>query len=326
MAGAEIIVADIGGTNARFALATIGDGGRPALRQIMRLAAADHAGLEQAWRAFAGYIGRALPDRAAIAVAAPLRGEVLRFTNSPWTIDRRRIGEALGLADLLLINDFGAAGHALDVLEPAELAYVCGPDQPLPRTGSVSVIGPGTGLGVAILGYGDGPPLVIETEGGHVAFAPIDDFEAAVAERVRRRHGRVSTERMVSGAALADIRATLAEIEGRDAPALDSAELWKSALAGEDDLLSRAVDRFCLMLGSVAGDLALAHGAGGVALGGGIGPRLLDRLRDGGFHQRFIAKGRYEGYMAAMPVRMMVHPEPGLLGAAVAYDRMRKTP
>jgi glucokinase len=319
----QIVVADIGGTNARFALATLDGAQRPTIGEVTRLPAADYPGLPEAWRDFIAAIGRPPPSRAAIAIAAPMRGEVLSFTNSAWKIPRDAIGRALGLDEVLLLNDFGAAAHAVDALRPDELLHICGPDTALPRQGLISLIGPGTGLGVAMLAYppSGGAPVIVETEGGHVGFAPQDAAEQAIATLVRQRHGRVSTERLVSGPGLAAIHAGLAALQGASATTLDDKALWAAATGGTDPLAAAALDRFCAIFGAVAGDLALAQGAGAVVLGGGIPPRIAERLQGGGFAARFTDKGRYHDYMAAIPVKMMIHPEPGLLGAAVALAR-----
>lgn len=150
-------------------------------------------------------------------------------------------------------------------------------------------------------------------------FAPLDSLEEAILARLRAQHRRVSVERIVSGPGLAAIHATIAKLEGRPVEPREDKELWTAALDGGDPLAVAALDRFCLSLGSVVGDLALAHGAAGVVLAGGLGARLADHLPRSGFAGRFAAKGRFEAMMAAMPVRLITHPQPGLFGAAAAY-------
>ncbi|MFM2411082.1 MAG: Glucokinase, partial [Pseudomonadota bacterium] len=160
------------------------------------------------------------------------------------------------------------------------------------------------------------------TEGGHVDFAPLDSIEDAILARLRKRFTRVSTERVVSGPGLVEIYETLAQIEGRAIQQLDDKALWSLGMAGEDSLASAAVDRFCLSLGSVAGDIALAQGGfGGVVIAGGLGLRIKDILLRSGFDQRFRAKGRFEKLMAAIPVKLITHPQPGLFGAAAAFAK-----
>ncbi len=315
----EIVAADIGGTHARFAIARI-DGGRVvALGDPMTLRTADHASLQTAWEHFAETIGRPLPRAAGIAIASPVSGEVIKFTNNPWVIRPALIDEQLGLDDHALINDFGAVGHAVAQLGTEHFRHLCGPATPFAENGIVSIVGPGTGLGVAHVLRRDGRYFVSETEGGHTDFAPLDTIEDAILARLRTRHRRVSVERIVSGPGLPEIHAALAAIEGHAVAAIDDKALWTLALDGGDSLAVAALDRFCLSLGAVAGDIALAQGASGVVIAGGLGLRIADRLAQSGFAQRFTAKGRFEALMAAMPVKLVTYPQPGLYGAAAAY-------
>lgn len=315
----EIVAVDIGGTHARFALADVERGRVTGLGHETVLRAADHASLQRAWEAFAAQVGRPLPRSAGIAVACPVLGEVLQLTNNPWIVRPAVLPAELGLDRFALVNDFGAVGHAVAQLGEGEFRHLCGPDRPLPETGVISIVGPGTGLGVAILVRDETGAQVIETEGGHAHFAPVDVFEDQLLARLRSRHGRVSVERVVSGPGLAAIHAALAALEGRAVTPLDDAALWALALSGGDRLAAAAFDRFCLSLGSVAGDIALTQGAQAVVIAGGLGLRIADRLAATGFETRFRAKGRFEARMAAMPVKVMIHPQPGLFGAAVAF-------
>jgi len=315
----EIVAVDIGGTHARFALATLEGGRVTGLADEVVLKTADHAGLASAWSAFAARLGRPLPRGAAIAVAGPVGGEVLRLTNHPWTLRPARFEAELGVDRFRLVNDFGAVGHAVAHLDARWFRHVCGPDIPLPDPGVISVVGPGTGLGVATVVRGAGGVRVIECEGGHADFAPLDALEDRILARLRGLHRRVSVERVVSGPGLAAIHAALADAEGRPIAPLDDETLWARALGGEDALAATAFDRFCQCLGSATGDIALVQGAQAVVIAGGLGLRLADRLAASGFEARFRAKGRMEGRMAAMPVKLIIYPEPGLLGAAVAF-------
>lgn len=315
----EIVAVDIGGTHARFALAEIDAGRVTRLGDPVTLMTADHSGLELAWGAFAARLGRALPAAAAIAVAGPVAGEVLRLTNNPWTIRPALLAARLDVDEVVLINDFGAVAHAVAQCGPEHFRHLCGPDQPLPEDGVVSIVGPGTGLGVAQLVRRDGRAMVVETEGGHLDFAPLDPIEDRILAHLRIRYGRVSIERIVSGPGLANLHEALAAVEGRAVTTGNDRALWQAALAGTDSLAAAALDRFCLSLGSVAGDIALAQGAAAVVIAGGLGLRLADRLPRSGFAERFAAKGRFAARMAAMPVRLIVHPQPGLYGAAAAF-------
>ncbi|MEO7025986.1 MAG: glucokinase, partial [Caulobacteraceae bacterium] len=282
----------------------------------------DHADLASAWRAFIGEMGidpGALVG-ASIAVAGPADAEIVKLTNSPWVIRRPGLAEALGTPEVLLLNDFGAMAWGVSALPPADLAHVAGPDTPLPSEGVISVIGPGTGLGLAQLIRRGGRTLIVECEGGHVDFAPLDPFEDTLLTRLRPLHGRVSVERLVSGPGLAAFREAVAGELGEAAAPLQDADLWARALAADDPLAQAALERLVLSYGAVAGDFALAQGAAGVALVGDLTGRILETLRGGAFFARFIAKGRHQKRMTAIPVRWAAHTQVGLLGAAVAFD------
>jgi glucokinase len=315
----EIVAIDIGGTHARFAFAEVAEGRVLRLGDVCTLKTAQHASLQTAWEAFGAAAGRKLPAAAAIAVAGPVQGELLKLTNNPWTIRPASIPATLGAERYTLVNDFGAVAHAVAQLGDAHFSHLCGPDRPLPQEGVISIVGPGTGLGVAILLRRGGRYHVVETEGGHIDFAPLDSLEDRILAQLRKRYRRVSVERVASGMGLANLYEALAAIEGRDVHHRDETALWKAAMAGEDSLAAAAFDRFCLALGAVAGDIALAQGAQAVAIGGGLGLRLAAHLPRSGFRDRFIAKGRFERRMDEMPVRIITHEQPGLFGAAAAF-------
>jgi glucokinase len=317
----ELVAADIGGTHARFALATVADDGTIALGEPETLDTADHASFESAWEAFRARRGGALPHAASMAVAGPAGGEVIRLTNNPWEVRPALVKERLGLERMTVVNDFEAVAHAVARAAEDQFVHVCGPDKPLGSEGTISVLGPGTGLGAAQLrrsangGYG-----VQATEGGHAGFAPLDSFEDALLAHLRARHGRVSVERVVSGPAIVDIHRTLAALEWRSGGEDDDVALWTLGLSGQDSLAAQAVERFCLALGSVAGDVALVQGAfAGVVIAGGLGYRIREALARSGFAERFRAKGRFTGLMAGIPVKLIVHPQPGLFGAVSAF-------
>lgn len=320
----QIVAVDIGGTHARFALAEV-DGGRVLdLGEAVTLKTADHASFQLAWEEFARLTGSPLPAAAAIAVAGPVGGEIIKFTNNPWIIRPALIPEKLGADDFVVVNDFAAVAHAVAQADDAHFIHLSGPDEPLPDHGTISVVGPGTGLGVAQLWRNAGGYHVQPTEGGHIDFAPLDGIEDAILARLRKRHRRVSVERVVAGPGIVDIYESLAAIEGRAVMAMTDKELWTLGASGEDSLAAAAVDRFCLSLGSVAGDLALAHGASALVMAGGLGLRIKDTLVRSGFADRFRAKGRFEGMMAAMPVKLITHPQPGLFGAAAAFAQAHR--
>lgn len=321
----DLVVVDIGGTHARFAIAGIGVDGAISLDEPETLHTADHASFQTAWEAFRARKGGTLPLAVSMAIAGPVGSPsnpnpVIRFTNNPWIIRPALINEKLGVEAFTLVNDFAAVAHAVARADDSQFLHLAGPDQPLGREGTISVIGPGTGLGVAHLYRSDGGYRVQATEGGHIDFAPLDSIEDAILARLRQRHTRVSVERVVAGPAIVDIYEALAALEGRSVPQRDAIEIWGLGTSGDDSLAAAAVDRFCLSLGSVAGDLALAQGGfAGVVIAGGLGYRIRETLLASGFGSRFKGKGRFESLMAGIPVKLIVHPQPGLFGAAAAF-------
>ncbi len=321
----DVVVVDIGGTHARFAIASIGADGAISLDEPETLKTADHASFQTAWEAFRTRKGGTLPPAVSMAIAGPvdkagLPGTVFRFTNNHWIIRPALIPEKLDVTHYTLVNDFAAVAHAVARADDSQFMHLAGPDEPLDREGTISVLGPGTGLGVAHLYRSGGTYRVQATEGGHIDFAPLDAIEDAILARLRSRHNRVSVERVVAGPGIVDIYQALAALEGRSEPERDAIEIWNLGTSGEDSLAAAAVDRFCLSLGSVAGDLALAQGGfAGVVIAGGLGYRIRDTLLNSGFGSRFKAKGRFESLMAGIPVKLIVHPQPGLFGAAAAF-------
>ena len=314
-----IAVADIGGTNARFAIAQIDGGKVISLAEPITMQTADHISFQLAWQEFCDRHPGDEPDAISIAFAGPVGGDVLKLTNNPWVIRPALMKQKLGVRDFLIVNDFGAVAHAVAQLGDDSFNHVCGPAGPLPTRGLTSIVGPGTGLGVAQLLRVDHGYHVIETEGGHIDFAPLDPLEDQILEFLRRTLRRVSIERIACGSGLANIYRALAAIEGKAVADVDDKELWTAALEGSDTLAAAALDRFFLALGAAAGDLALAHGANAVVLAGGLGYRIKDRFAESGFSGRFVAKGRFERRMEAIPVKLVVHPQPGLFGAAAAF-------
>jgi len=316
-----VAVADVGGTHARFALAEI-DGGRVvSLGEPLKLQTSDHASFQLAWEEFGRRKNIDLPQELALSFAGPVGGEVLKLTNNPWVIRPSLMKDRLGVDRFTIVNDFGAVGYAVATLPDENFRHVCGPDRGLPEEGAVSIVGPGTGLGVAALLRRRGSYEVIETEGGHIDFAPLDNLEDQILSHLRRNFRRVSVERLVAGRGLWNIYDALAAIEGRDTIFHDEKELWAAALENRDSLANAALDRFCLTLGAVAGDMALAQGASAVVIAGGLGLRLIEHLPRSGFRDRFIAKGRFERRMDDMPVKLITYPEPGLYGAAAAFAK-----
>ena len=316
------MVADIGGTNARFALTDLA-APQPQLLQQQSLRNAEFASLQHAAEHYLAQVGEK-PGRAAIAVACPVGSDEIRLTNRAWSFSRRELQRRLQLERLHLLNDFGAVAWAVPALADGDLVTLHGAHD-APLSGPVSVLGPGTGLGVAML-VGDAARgwQVVETEGGHVSFAALGDEEQAIARWMTAKFGRVSNERLLCGAGLSHIDGALAAGDdlssALDARAQfrDPAAIVEAALDGHDLIARRTLARFCAVLGSVAGDAALIHGARTVMIAGGIVPRFLPFLRSSAFRERFLAKGRFAAWLESVTIRVITHPNPGLLGAAMA--------
>ncbi|WP_028055858.1 glucokinase [Sphingobium bisphenolivorans] len=315
----EIIAADIGGTNARFARATLDARNVPTLGTVRKYKVADYPSLQACWAAFAADEGGDLPTSASIAFATAIGRDVIKLTNSSWMIRPDTLDEELGLTHLRLVNDFEAVAHAVARLPQENLPLLFGQDKPFPKDGGVTILGPGTGLGVAMIAFDDGEPHVVATEGGHLDFAPLDPLEEKILAYLRDKFLRVSTERIVSGPGLNNIYKAMATIGHDRVMLMEDAELWQAALDNTDPFARRALERFCLSYGSVAGDLALAQGPNAVVLAGGLTQRMRDVLPASGFYGRFTAKGRFESLMKTIPIRLALHEEIGLYGAAAAF-------
>lgn len=314
----RVLVADIGGTNARFALADpSADQPLPA-DSVRKYPVASFPSLAVAARHYLDDVGGAA-RRGVFAVAGRVDGDEARITNHPWVISRGRTAAALGFDDLALVNDFAAQAMAIGLLRAEDVAAVGGASwhpNGAARDRTYAVIGPGTGLGVGGLVVRDGRPWPLETEGGHVSFPPGTPEELAILDRLSAQFGRVSNERLVCGPGLVNIHRALSEIAGVDPGPMTPADITARAADG-DPRCMRAVDVFCAVFGAISGDLVLTLGAwDGVFLTGGLVPRMLDALRHSGFRQRFEHKGRFSSNMARVPTLAILHPEPGLLGAA----------
>ena len=311
---ATFLVGDVGGTNCRLALAQA-SGGEVTLAGRQDHKCADFPDAQAAIERFLHALGWDEPLAATVlAIAGPVRGGVVRSTNMHWRLSEQALAGAR-LGRVRLINDYAALALSVARLARPDLRSI-GPDLEGETADPVAVIGAGTGFGAAVLARGPGFDVAVATEGGHVAFAPSDEVELEILRILMRRHGRVSVERLLSGPGLTNLRRALAEISGAPAEDLPSEDIVRGADAG--DALSRAaLDRFCAIYGSVAGDFALAYGArGGVFLGGGIAPAIASHLARSAFRERFEAKGRFQGYMRAIPTRIILNTSAALVGAA----------
>ena len=309
------LLADIGGTNARFALQT-----PEGIAPIVTLACADFPTLQDAIAQALKRAGAPTVRHAAIAIATPVQGDAVRMTNHHWAFSIAALRDAMDWDTLLVLNDFTALALALPDLPPGHLQQIGG-GAAVADT-AIALLGPGTGLGVSGLIPGPGGTwLPLSSEGGHVSHAPFDDHEIDLWRYARGRFGHVSVERLLSGPGLQLIHAWLGEEVGQTAPPPSPADITARALQGSDARCAQTVDLFCALLGTVAANLAITLGAtGGVFIGGGIVPRLGALFAASGFRARFENKGRFSGYLARIPVFVIHHPDPAFLGAAKALE------
>lgn len=313
------LVGDVGGTNARFAWVGAA-GGAPA--QVAAYRCAEHASLQEALQRYLNEKALPVPRWASIGIANPVTGDQVRMTNHDWAFSIEQVRRQFGLARLLIINDFTALALALPALPASDLRQV-GSGRAVAGA-PIALLGAGTGLGVSgLLPLADGRGEVpVNGEGGHVTLAPVDPLEQAVVAVLQRRFGHASAERALSGPGLENLHAALLEVDGVAAPALNAAAITAAALDGTDPRCGRAVDLFLALLGTVAGNLALTLGArGGLYIGGGIVPRLGERVDASLFRHRFEAKGRFTDYLRAIPTLVVqARTSPALLGASRALD------
>ncbi|WP_395702361.1 glucokinase [Aquabacterium sp.] len=319
------LVADIGGTNARFGWMDAVGG---PVRHVRKLAVADHAGPRQAVNAYleelAPLLGGAVhrPAKAAFAVATAVKADEVAFTNSHWRFSRQALEGELGLRALLVLNDFEALALSLPRLGASQLRAHAG----LPRPeGTLAVIGPGTGLGVGAVTQTRGGWVALPGEGGHATLAPADDFESELLRHARREFAHVSAERLLSGIGLPVLQRAVAGVLGQPAEVLTAEVIVQRGLEADDVVCGRTLDAFCALLGSFAGNVALTLGArGGVYIGGGIVPRLGERFFSSRFRERFEAKGRFADYLRGIPTALITDTLAALAGAAFAIEQSER--
>jgi len=310
------LVADIGGTNARFAMVADGD---KAPLEPRNLAVADYPTIVDAINAYLEQVGLGMPYQAAISVASPVTGDQLNMTNHTWSFSVRETRAALGLRHLKVLNDYTALALALPVLTESEYRQVGGGEA---LAGfPMAVIGPGTGLGVSGAVHAGKHWIPLEGEGGHVSYGPVNAREQQIIERLRENHKHVSAELLVSGSGLALIYASICLLERGEAIKLRPGEVSSLALGGEDSLATEALEIFCGILGTVAGNLALTMGArGGIYIGGGIVPKVIDFFTASIFRDRFEQHGRLTDYLCRIPTYVIDTAYPAFIGAVVALD------
>ena len=315
------LVADIGGTNARFAL-IFDDLGKPMHEHV--LLCIDFTGpvaaIQHYLELIAGSVGVLSLREAALAIANPITGDWVKMTNHTWEFSIEQTRLALGLDRLLLLNDFTALALSLPRIGSTELRQV-GTGKPASDL-PLALIGPGTGLGMSGLIPSPGGWIPLQGEGGHASFSPADAYEAEILEIVRREYSHVSTERLVSGKGLPNLYAAIAELDGLTVQRISPAEITNLAIERSDPHSVKVMNAFCAMLGTAAANLVLNLGArGGVYVGGGIVPRLGDFFDRSPFRRRFEERGRFSEYLAEIPSYVITAKTPALMGAAEALRK-----
>ncbi len=319
------LVADIGGTNARFALVEA-TGGRLRIWAERTLAAADFGTLEDAALFYLDGVEPKI-TQACFAVAGPVSKKQINFTNSHWVVAPDVLKQRLKLNRFEVINDFFALAAGVHGLQPDDFLTI--KDAPVKEDQQTSslenhgvskpklVVGPGTGYGQALIVPSNGKELVISTEGGHVSFAPVTERETAVMQYLAKIHGRVSVERVLSGGGVVNIHQALCALDGQDLSHDLANTITDAARAGADALALETVEMFCAILGGVVGDGVLAAGAqGGVILGGGILPKIQDLFLNSQFTERYLDKGRMRDYVDQASISLIIREGAAFYGAA----------
>lgn len=307
------LVADVGGTNTRIALFDSADCRLLALRRYRNR---DFNGLETVLTRWLDESPEARPREACIAVAAPPEDDFATMSNCNWSFRGADLAARFGWSSVRLINDFQANAFAMPWLQPGDWYEIHAGTTRYPR---IATLGPGTGLGGAVLDTSAEPHRAIPCEPGHMALAPQGSLELELWRVLTRQYGRIYTELLLSGPGLGRLYQALALVRGTDAAPLHGEEISARALAGTDELCAATLQQFCALLGAASADFVLASGAfGGLYLAGGILPTFPEFLQQSGFHSRFTDRGPMRSHLERMPVRVVTHPQPGLLGAAHA--------
>jgi glucokinase len=309
------LVADIGGTNARFALLEPNGG----ILSPWRCMVDDYASLAEAIEAYLRHAPLPRPRQAALAVAAPVVGDQVSMTNHPWSFSIAALCRTLGFERLRVVNDFAANALAIPYLSDESRVQI-GSGAVVPAS-CIGVIGPGSGLGVSALVPTPAGPIPIEGEGGHATMASANEKESLVLDSLRKRYGHVSAERVLSGPGLVNLYEALCEASRVQPQDYLPEQITDLSVLEADSCAAEALAMFCAMLGTVAGNLALTLGArGGVYIAGGIVPRLGAYFPQSEFRRRFESKGRFESYLKNIPTFIITHPTPALLGAGALLD------
>jgi len=326
MVAKTLLIGDIGGTNARFALA---DPKAPGFSQEATLQCADFASADQAIKQYLKDVGAKSPEVICLAAAGPIVEQRVRFTNNPWRIAAAELSEQFSISRVRLLNDFEAIAYSIPFLGEKDCLPL-GLPEPEPLDAqyyTIGILGPGTGLGtVGLRKHGD-LLLPIAGEASHGGFAPESHVQIEMLSALRERYDRVSSERFVSGPGIENIYWAMCRIHGEQRPQLKAAEIFAKATDGSDPRAAESVQIFFEILGQVAGDYALALGANdGIFIAGGIVRRYPDMLENSRFRTGFENKGRHRSLMERIPTQLILHEQPGLLGASYcALELLRGT-
>lgn len=315
------IVADIGGTNARFALATGKLGEQFVIERIVVLKGKDYAQFEDAFAAYIDTLDGVEVQAACVAIAGPIDGDQVSMTNLSWSFSQEAVRKRFGLKAFAAINDYTAVAVATSRLQENDLLNIVpGTRRP---TANKAALGPGTGLGVGGLAYVSANQwLAIPSEGGHVTMGPATEFEAQVISAAIKKHGYVSAETCISGPGLVNLYQAVADVNGKPSEVFEPKDVTAHALNNTDELCREALSVFCALLGTVSSNLALTYGAkGGVYITGGIIPRLVDFLKASEFEARFRNKGVMSHYVEDIPVDLVTFEETAYLGAAAWLEQ-----
>ncbi len=321
-----LLIGDIGGTNARFALA---DAGTPGFGDVVTLKCADYESADLAIREYLDTIGSAAPDVVCLAAAGPIIDERVQFTNNHWVISTADLRDEFDIERVQLLNDFEAIACSVPFLADDERLPIGLPEAISLESGDfvVGILGPGTGLGAAGLLRRGGQLVPIVGEASHGGFAPETKAQLDILTMLRQRFDRVSSERLVSGQGLENIYWALSQIHGEKRAQLTAAEIFAHGQDGSDPRAVETVQTFYEILGQVAGDLALTLGAEeGIFVAGGIAQRYPELLASSRFRSAFEAKGRHRALMERIPTQLITHDQPGLLGAAYCALRLASAP
>jgi glucokinase len=316
MAEKSLLIGDIGGTNARFAMA---NPARAEFSDAMTLSCADFPSADDAIRHYLDKLSSVAPDVICLAAAGPVVDGAVQITNNHWELNAADIAAGFGTDKVQLLNDFEAIAISIPQLEPNDTAIIGGPDRQPQLDGdfTIATVGPGTGLGAAGLIRRGQAVMPIVGEGGHVGFSPETPLQVEILNELNSRFDRVSIERLVSGPGIENIYRALTSIRGEQRLQLTAQEIFEKGIDVTDSCTSESIQVFFELLGQVAGDFALTFGAmDGVYLAGGIAKRYPKLLRESEFRNAFNNKGRYRELMEKIPTMLVTHDEPGLLGAA----------